>query len=98
LQMTFLWRTTNAKRFAEIFCEAFLILINSLLSYQGLISIFLKRDILIHKQWGLGLMLIFSTIYIVTVFKMERYCNELIRNLFSRWFVFIIKDTVPLNR
>jgi hypothetical protein len=43
LKMTFLWKAPQAKKFAEIFCEAFLMKTNNLLSHLELISVFKKR-------------------------------------------------------
>jgi hypothetical protein len=45
--MTFLWKTPEAKRLAEIFCVAFLIFKKLIhLSRQGVISDFLKEAFL----------------------------------------------------
>jgi hypothetical protein len=48
--MTFLWKTPEAKRFAEIFCEAFFNFKQIIcLSRQGVISVFLKEAFFIHQ-------------------------------------------------
>jgi hypothetical protein len=48
--MTFLWKSPEAKRLAEIFCEAFFNLKKIIsLSRQGLISVFLKEAFFIHQ-------------------------------------------------
>jgi hypothetical protein len=46
----------NKKKFAEIFCEARLIFKKYIAKPSSTYcSFILKKDLLIHKQWGLGL-------------------------------------------